>query len=654
MADKSRSDRILRNCTRDMRIMEIGPSYNPIAAKAEGWNTYVVDHATQAELREKYRSQDVDRIEPVDAVWVRGPLHTAIPTDEYGNFDIVLGSHVAEHLVDLIGFFQSADILLKPSGTIILALPDLRVCFDFFQPHSTTGELLEAHAHQRTRHRKARVFDEHAYYVKYGDAIVWLHDDYTPRDFHLVHDLKLAFHLFNTTSEQPDADYTDCHAWTFTPKSFKLAMLELHALQQIPFVVTDIEEASGAEFYVTLARDETVPDAATVEVQRLELMKEILLEREEQIRRLQSLRLKPQHLPDLISRATPTIHNSPELTITAIIPLYNGAKYIVRAMNSVLNQTVKPIELFIVDDGSTDDGAEVVRNYIATTDLQGIDVKLFQKENGGQSSARNYGARFATGYYLAFLDQDDEWFRLHNETLLRPFIDPPPGPPLGLTYSNLAHADGNGMIIQSKMLSADQHPKVSRFNNISADMYVLPSASMFLREAFNEIGGFDERLSGYEDDDAVNRIFLRGYGNVFIDESLTKWCIHHSSSSYTYRMVKSRNIYCQKLLEMFPDDEKRSIYYARDLILPRFYPHAISEYQKALADGNDPERIADTHAALRYLLHCAELRGGMHNYMNPRKARRLRRLMDFVTPSRALTAYKLRRFVRPLARRVFL
>jgi hypothetical protein len=104
---------------------------------------------------------------------------------------------------------------------------------------------------------------------------------------------------------------------------------------------------------------------------------------------------------------------------------------------------------------------------------------------------------------------------------------------------------------------------------------------------------------------------------------------------------------------MFPDDVKRTIYYARDLILPRFYPHALAEYQKALMDS-DPERIADTHATLRHLLNRAEVSGGIHNHMNVRKARRLRRLMDFVTPSRALTAYKLRSLVRPLARRMFL
>jgi SAM-dependent methyltransferase len=230
----TRSELISRPFNKRMRIIEVGPSYNPVAPKSDGWGTYVVDHGSQAELIQKYQEQDVTRIEAVDCVWAGGTIDAAIPANLHGTFDGLIASHAAEHFPDYIGFLQSAARLLKPEGIIALALPDLRVCFDFFQPTSTTGDMLEAHVKRRTHHRKGRIFDEYAYYARRKGASVWLHDDNTANSFSLAHNLNQAFQEFDRASEEDDAPYTDSHAWTFTPASFKLLMLELWALNQIP------------------------------------------------------------------------------------------------------------------------------------------------------------------------------------------------------------------------------------------------------------------------------------------------------------------------------------------------------------------------------------------------------------------------------------
>ncbi len=89
--------------------------------------------------------------------------------------------------------------------------------------------------------------------------------------------------------------------------------------------------------------------------------------------------------------------------ISIIIPVYNCEKYIERCVTSVLNQSFKDFELIIVNDGSTDKTKEIC------TDLEKTDVriKLYNKENGGVSAARNFGLEKATGDYISFMDGDD-------------------------------------------------------------------------------------------------------------------------------------------------------------------------------------------------------------------------------------------------------
>lgn len=88
---------------------------------------------------------------------------------------------------------------------------------------------------------------------------------------------------------------------------------------------------------------------------------------------------------------------------SVIIPLYNKEKYIKTTINHVLAQTVDSLEVIIVDDGSTDDGIEVVRN------IHDARVKIIQQKNAGVSAARNHGISEANGTYICFLDADDIW-----------------------------------------------------------------------------------------------------------------------------------------------------------------------------------------------------------------------------------------------------
>ncbi len=296
-----------------------------------------------------------------------------------------------------------------------------------------------------------------------------------------------------------------------------------------------------------------------------------------------------------LDRVESAVH-SRKPTISTIIPLYNGAPYIEAALRSVLRQTLPCAEIIVVDDGSTDDGAAIVRRIAAEHP-----VTLLSKANGGQSSARNFGVAHAGGDLIALLDQDDIWYPNHLEELVEPFLELR-SPPLGWAYSNLDEIDAAGQLLVRSFLHAlgSKHPKRDVFSCLREDMFVLPSASLIDRAAFNAVGGFDELLSGYEDDDLFLRLFLAGYDNEFIDTPLSQWRVYETSSSYSPRMGKSRAVYARKLLAAYPDDPARSMYYTSDLLLPRFYRPIAAECRKALR-ANDADAIRAARVDLDFI-----------------------------------------------------
>ncbi|MHC5163353.1 MAG: glycosyltransferase family 2 protein [Planctomycetota bacterium] len=90
------------------------------------------------------------------------------------------------------------------------------------------------------------------------------------------------------------------------------------------------------------------------------------------------------------------------ISVSAVIPAYNCEKYIARAIESVLNQTRPVDEIIVVEDGSTDNTAEVIRSF-------GEKVKMIRQENAGECAARNTGIQAAMSDWIAFLDADDQW-----------------------------------------------------------------------------------------------------------------------------------------------------------------------------------------------------------------------------------------------------
>ncbi|MBQ2374757.1 MAG: glycosyltransferase family 2 protein [Alistipes sp.] len=173
--------------------------------------------------------------------------------------------------------------------------------------------------------------------------------------------------------------------------------------------------------------------------------------------------------------------------ISVIIPLYNKANEIERTLQSVARQSVQPLEVIVVDDGSTDGSAEVV----AAMDLPF--VRLIRQRNGGVSAARNHAMKLAQGEWVALLDGDDYWQPEYLENVERMIELYPAAGAIGTSF----------FIDDGRQLIAGNTPEkegVVDFFRESMTRYVLiPSATVVRRDLALAMGGFPDGMRMAED-----------------------------------------------------------------------------------------------------------------------------------------------------------
>jgi glycosyltransferase involved in cell wall biosynthesis len=265
------------------------------------------------------------------------------------------------------------------------------------------------------------------------------------------------------------------------------------------------------------------------------------------------------------------------ITVAAVIPLYNGGEFIEEAIKSVAAQTDPVDEIIVVNDGSTDNGPEIVRSLLSL-----YPITFLQQPNAGQSAARNAAINHTSCTHIAFLDQDDIWYSDHVSVLKKPFLKRKTSN-LALVYGNLNQIDRAGRMVFQRCLDfvPTPQPKTTLQQCLEHDMFILPGASLVSKEAIKAVGMFDERLSGYEDDDLFIRMFSACYDSVYINKPVTKWRLYTSSTSFSSRMAKSRMIYFRKHLELHPYDPAFELHWGRDIIGPRFMRLAHNDFVKA-------------------------------------------------------------------------
>ena len=195
-------------------------------------------------------------------------------------------------------------------------------------------------------------------------------------------------------------------------------------------------------------------------------------------------------------------------SVSVIIPSFNRASVLPRALDSVLAQTHEAAEIIVVDDGSSDGtNALVERHYPG--------VKLLTQGNQGVSSARNAGASVSTGEWLAFLDSDDEWLPEKLSHQLACVRDNP--------HISLIHSDEIWIRRGVRVNQMRKHRKSGGqiFEYCLPRCVISPSAVMMSKALFDRLGGFDEDLPACEDYDLWLRV-CHQYEVAYIEHPLIR------------------------------------------------------------------------------------------------------------------------------------
>ncbi len=203
--------------------------------------------------------------------------------------------------------------------------------------------------------------------------------------------------------------------------------------------------------------------------------------------------------------------------VSVVIPNYNYAAYLREAIDSVLAQTYKKIEIIVVDDGSTDGSREVIESY-------GERVTTVFQQNQGVSAARNNGVACGSGEFVAFLDADDRWLPDKVKKQVVAFVDAE----VGLVHVGLREIDrdGNDVGSRSDGLSGSVADALLLFER----PVILGGGSGLIvrRSVFDEVGGFDPVMSTSADWDLFYRIASQ-YRVEFVPEVLLEYRVHDSN-----------------------------------------------------------------------------------------------------------------------------
>jgi len=187
--------------------------------------------------------------------------------------------------------------------------------------------------------------------------------------------------------------------------------------------------------------------------------------------------------------------------VSVIIPTYNRAHLIVEAIESVLAQTYRNLEVIVVDDGSTDKTPEVLEHYT------GLDrrVRLVRQDNRGVAAARNRGLAHTTGELIAFCDSDDLWLphKLERQVaFLQEHAE------VTLVYSDVMSVQDQ--IVEVPSYFAERPPHAGRVFHALLEMNFIPTSSVVVRKrCLDEVGGFDGRFSPSEDYELWLRVCQR-------------------------------------------------------------------------------------------------------------------------------------------------
>lgn len=185
------------------------------------------------------------------------------------------------------------------------------------------------------------------------------------------------------------------------------------------------------------------------------------------------------------------IKMSPRFSI--IVPLYNKAPYVKKALESIVSQTNQDWELLIVDDGSTDGSADIVREFVRAFKISNFRIQILQQKNAGVAEARNNGVKASKGEYICFLDADDWWeptFLEAMDKLIAEYLD------AGIYTTNyIYYKPGKTHVALNLPRGYMNYPAAYHYG----EMPIWTGATCMPRKVFEEMGGFPVGIKLGED-----------------------------------------------------------------------------------------------------------------------------------------------------------
>lgn len=227
-------------------------------------------------------------------------------------------------------------------------------------------------------------------------------------------------------------------------------------------------------------------------------------------------------------------------TVDVIIPAFNAAKYLPFALESVASQTFTDWQILLVDDGSTDNTAEVVAPFL---DRFGTKITYIKQTNHGLPAARNAAIRASTSEFLALLDADDVWLPCRVAESVKAMEARPRA---GLAYGLVELIDTEGRPIYTfKGNRKHAEGRIAPFIYMRKIELPCPSVT-FRRSAVEEVGMFDEEMRATEDRDLWLRIALK-YEVAFVPKVIAHYRISpNSMSADPQRMLRAQLHFIRK------------------------------------------------------------------------------------------------------------
>ncbi|MBI4402275.1 MAG: glycosyltransferase [Nitrospirae bacterium] len=182
--------------------------------------------------------------------------------------------------------------------------------------------------------------------------------------------------------------------------------------------------------------------------------------------------------------------------VSVVIPVFNGAPFVAKAVASVRAQSVKDVEILVVDDGSTDGTQAVLAGL-----QQSMGITWFQQDHGGPARSRNKGIAAARGEFVALLDCDDVWLPDKLEAQLALMRN---RPEVGVVHTDYEVVDQNGMVLERVAARHSEEPLVRAF---AGGHTALPSTLLVRRDVMEKVGALNPELYGSEDSDLTIRLY---------------------------------------------------------------------------------------------------------------------------------------------------